>query len=132
MRQPHILLTPCQVFSESLGFLVPADPRSMITLARTNWLHSKYNIVSCDTVGPLLQLISDAIWPVMLICNENYLYTPCLFLLEPAVYPSFLNSSSAAVFFSLPSRYGPISMVGGRFALWRKWYVNPALSEAGP
>lgn len=40
-----------------------ADPRAMIALARTNWLHSKYNI-----------------------SNEDYLYTLALFLLEPATW----------------------------------------------
>ncbi|KAF8630568.1 hypothetical protein AX17_005380 [Amanita inopinata Kibby_2008] len=37
-----------------------ADPRGMLALARTNWLHSKYNIA-----------------------NEDLLYTLCLFVVEP-------------------------------------------------
>ncbi|PFH48519.1 hypothetical protein AMATHDRAFT_5718 [Amanita thiersii Skay4041] len=39
------------------------DPRAMLALARMNWLHSKYKI-----------------------SNEDFLYTLCLFILEPATW----------------------------------------------
>ncbi|KAF8883027.1 hypothetical protein BD779DRAFT_1444405 [Infundibulicybe gibba] len=40
-----------------------ADPRAMVALARVNWLHSRYKIK-----------------------NDDYLYTLCLFALEPATW----------------------------------------------
>jgi hypothetical protein len=54
------------------------DPRAMIALARVNYLHSKFNIVSTILYicVPVLNIFKS---------NGDFLYTLILFAVEPAV-----------------------------------------------
>ncbi|KAJ6618009.1 hypothetical protein B0H10DRAFT_1796272 [Mycena sp. CBHHK59/15] len=56
-------MVSCPITGLSMGGKPGTDPRAMIAVARTNWLHSKYKI-----------------------SNEDYLYTLGLFTFEPAVW----------------------------------------------
>lgn len=59
-----------------------ADPRGAIAIARTNWLHSKYPIVSHLKLWHhkvnIFQLNKQS--------NDDFLYTLALFIIEPAVW----------------------------------------------
>ena len=58
------------------------DPRAMIALARVNWLHSKYKIVSS---GVMRLASSDLKRCVALQTNDEMIYSLGLFIHEPAV-----------------------------------------------
>lgn len=61
------------------------DPRAMIALARVNWLHSHYKIVSIRAFSPL------ATDDLIMQSNDDFLFTLCLFITEPAVRPVYVS-----------------------------------------
>ena len=71
-----------------IGDLDKVDSRGALAIARTNWLHNKYPRI----VRYFSSLQNDSKKLIRVKRNDDLLYTMCLFVLEPTVSNTGVDS----------------------------------------